>query len=75
MTNSRKLKAAIVEQGMTQEKLADALGIARATFNNKLNGKTFFTEDELMKMKSALNLTNEQFLLIFFDENVELKSH
>ena len=67
MTDSKKLKAAIVEQGLTQEKLADALGIARATFNNKLNGKTYFTEDELMKMKSELNLSNDRFLLIFFE--------
>lgn len=71
MTNSRKLKAAIVERGLTQEKLADALGIARVTFNNKVNGKTFFTEDELTKIKFSLNLSNEQFLLIFFDDNVE----
>lgn len=67
MTDSKKLKAAIVEQGLTQEKLADALGIARATFNNKLNGKTYFTEDELMKMKSELKLSNDRFLLIFFE--------
>ncbi len=71
MTDSQKLKAAIVENGYTQEKLADALGIARATFNNKINGKTYFTEDELMKMKSALNLSNERFLLIFFEEKCE----
>ncbi len=71
MTDSQKLKAAIVEQGLTQEKLADALGIARATFNNKLNGKTYFTEDELMKMKSELKLTNDRFLLIFFDNERE----
>lgn len=67
MTDSRKLKAAIVENGLTQEKLADELGIARATFNNKINGKAFFTEDELTKMKNTLNLSNERFLLIFFD--------
>ena len=71
MTDSQKLKAAIVEQGLTQEKLADALGIARATFNNKLNGKTYFTEDELMKMKSELKLSNDRFLLIFFDNERE----
>lgn len=71
MTNSQKLKAAIVEQGLTQEKLADTLGIARATFNNKLNGKTYFTEDELTKMKAALQLSNDRFLHIFFAEQCE----
>lgn len=71
MTDSKKLKAAIVEQGLTQEKLADALGITRATFNNKINGKTYFTEDELTKMKSELNLSNDRFLLIFFEKQCE----
>lgn len=71
MTDSQKLKAAIVEQGLTQEKLADALGITRVTFNNKVNGKTYFTEDELMKMKSELKLSNDRFLLIFFENERE----
>ena len=71
MTDSKKLKAAIVEQGLTQEKLADKLGIARVTFNNKLNGKTYFTEDELMKMKDELQLSNDRFLLIFFENQCE----
>ena len=72
MTNTNKLKAAIVEQGMNQEKLAAALGISRQALNNKLNGKTFFTEDELMKMKCILDLDNDRFLLIFFDDNVDI---
>ena len=72
MTNTNKLKAAIVERGMNQEKLASALGISRTALNNKLNGKTYFTDDELTKMKCILDLDNDRFLLIFFDNNVDV---
>ena len=71
MTNTNKLKAAIVEAGMNQGTLAAELGISRQAFNNKLNGRTFFTEDELTKMKSVLRLDNSRFLLIFFEDNVD----
>lgn len=59
----------MVEKGMTQEKLAIALKIAPQTLNAKINGRTQFTLEELLKVTSILRIENPTD--IFFTEKFQ----
>lgn len=54
----KKLRAKMVEREMTQEKLADVLGISVQTLNSKINGRTQFTLEEVIKMTDILEIQN-----------------
>jgi transcriptional regulator with XRE-family HTH domain len=58
-----ELKGKIVAKGMTQEKVANELGITPKTFNLKLK-KGVFSSDEIEKMIKILNI--EDPISIFF---------
>ena len=60
------------KQNVSREVLADYLGIAYNTLNLKLNSKNkaIFTIPEARKIKKILNLSNDDFLNIFFSEDV-----
>lgn len=65
--NAAKLKGKIVENGTNVEKLAEYLGIDRATLYRKLGNFEKFTIGEANKVKTALGLTDEEATAIFFD--------
>lgn len=71
MTNTAKLKAKIVEKGMVQEEIAQALGMTIATFNYKVNNKREFKASEIKKLSEHLSLTAEEVNTIFFADKVE----
>lgn len=71
MTNREKLKGKIVENGLTQEQLADMLGITIATFNYKVNNKSEFKASEIKKLAEVFHLTDEEVNAIFFADKVE----
>jgi transcriptional regulator with XRE-family HTH domain len=71
MTNTAKLKAKIVEKGMVQEEIAQALGMTIATFNYKVNNKSEFKASEIKKLGEILHLTAEEVNIIFFADKVE----
>lgn len=71
MTNTAKLKAKIVEKGMVQEEIAQALGMTIATFNYKVNNKREFKASEIKRLSERLSLTAEEVNTIFFAEEVE----
>ena len=60
-----KLKAKVVERGMTIEKLANKLGIHQATLYRKLNASDNITIGEAVKMKKILDIKNEEAVDIF----------
>ena len=51
-----KLRAKLVERGMTQEDLARVLGISRTAVGNKMNGRTEFSVKDMKILKLILNL-------------------
>lgn len=61
------LKRKIVEAGTTVERIAAIIGIDRSTFYRKMKneGKTF-TVEEMNKIVSALHLSKEEAVTIFF---------
>ena len=69
--NKNKLKAVMVENGDSQRKLAEYLGIALSTLNAKINGKdTEFTQAEIALIKKRYNLNCEKLCEIFFNSKV-----
>lgn len=74
MIKENKLKGKIVENRYTIKKLADAIGMSTASLRRKMNGSTDFTVGESSKVKEILNLSNEDYLDIFFISELEYKS-
>ena len=56
------------ENNVTQQELADKLGISVQTFNSKINGRTAFTIPEAMKIIEFLEIKKPE--EIFFDSKI-----
>ena len=51
----RNLNAEISRRGLTRERLAELMGMPKATLSNKLNGRASLTLPEVKKIKRILN--------------------
>jgi len=51
-----KLKGRIIEKLGSQKVFAEKLGISDATMTSKLTGKTYFSQDEIMKAIDVLSI-------------------
>ena len=71
MVDTNKLKGAIVENGKTQQEVAEEIGIDRSTFYRKMKSGGDFSIGEVSRMVTAIPLTNEQAIQIF----LSTKSH
>lgn len=67
MVDTRRLKAIIVENDLTQEKVAKYLNIAPKTFYSKMK-KAKFGSDEMEKMVELLHIEDPN--KVFFAKNV-----
>lgn len=65
-----KLLGRIKEYGYTQERLAEELGMAKATICLKLNNKGFFTQPEIEKIRKILFIEIEEIGIYFFTPKV-----
>lgn len=69
--NTNKLRAQMALHGDTGNTLADALGLSKQRFSQKLNEKNAeFTQSEIMKIKERYGLTADEVDEIFFDIKV-----
>lgn len=68
--NYDKLKGRIKEVLGTQGKLAEAMDIDETTISNKLNNNTYFTQKEILKVSSILNINIKDIPEYFFKEKV-----
>lgn len=66
MINTQAIKARMKETGVTQAKLAAAVGIATPTMNQKIHNLRPLTLDEAEKVASELSIKNEEFAAYFF---------
>lgn len=64
--NYSKLRGRIRECGFTQEKLAEAIGINRATLSAKLNNKNSFTTTEIETIRATLGISEDEICKYFF---------
>ncbi len=57
-------------RGLTVEDVAKHIGISKAAFYRKMNGKSDFYRKEIVDICSVLSMNHEQMQNVFFDENV-----
>lgn len=63
--NCDMLKGRMREKKVTQEALAEQIGINKNTMYNKLNGNSSFTVEEAKKISEVLRLNQIERVLIF----------
>lgn len=73
--NKLKLESVMKLNGDTGTSLALFLGIARSTFSAKLNetNGAEFSQKEIAAIKGKYNLTADEIVAIFFDQEVSAK--
>ena len=65
--NLQMLKGKIMESGITQEAMADAIGMSRCTFYRKMKRKgNTFTVEEMNNIVKTIHLSKEEAVSIFF---------
>nr|WP_077613060.1 phage repressor protein [Clostridium sp. Marseille-P2415] len=65
--NIQMLKGKIMESGITQEAMADAIGMSRCTFYRKMKRKgNTFTVEEMNNIVKTIHLSKEEAVSIFF---------
>lgn len=69
VVNEKLIKSKIVEQGLTQEKVAEQLGISVSALNYKLKGKNEFKANEIFSLSRLLKIKNKD--KYFFAQNVD----
>ncbi len=72
MTNTKKLRALILERGFIQEQVAAHLGITTASLNYKINNKREFKASEIHALIELLEIKDEDVNGIFFALDVDL---
>ncbi|QUB96297.1 helix-turn-helix transcriptional regulator [Leptotrichia sp. oral taxon 218] len=60
------LKEKIREKKLSYKKLSEKMRISESGFNKKINGKYFFTQEEIFLLKKILKLKNSELIQIFF---------
>lgn len=65
-SKEQKIKTATTYKGISQAKLATAIGMTASNFNQKLKRDTF-TDEELAKIAEALGATFEPCAFVFPD--------
>ena len=61
-----KLRGRIIERYDTQEKFAQVLGISKNSLSLKMNGKTSFSQDDVVKWCELLGIQTEEIGQYFF---------
>ena len=69
--NNELLREVIKDSGVKVTALADKIGISRQSLTMKINGERSFDQGEIMAIKTNLHLTDEQFMQIFFNNDVD----
>jgi len=60
------LKEKIRDRKLSYKKLSEKMRISESGFNKKINGKYFFTQEEIFMLKKILKLKNSELIQIFF---------
>lgn len=68
--NHDKLKGKIKEVLGTQSKLAEKIELDETTISNKINSNTYFTQKEVLKICTILNIKHDEIPEYFFKVKV-----
>lgn len=66
MYDYTKLRAKTVECGLTNADVAVRAGMNASTYSQKLTGKSQFTQDQIVAIVAALNLSPQDIPAYFF---------
>lgn len=69
--NYSKLNGKIVEKFGTQARFADAMDLSEHSVSTKLNCKTGWKQDEIVKACGLLDIAQAEIPAYFFDEAVQ----
>lgn len=72
--NLTLLSEKIEQSGMKKKAVAEKMKLTPAGLANKLNGKRDFSATEIKGIASAINLTGDEILSIFFADIVDKTS-
>lgn len=73
--NNTSFKIALIRKGTNVETLAKQVGMCGLTLRRKLKGGSDFTIGESLKIKEALQLSDSEYLTIFFNNQLELNAN
>lgn len=68
--NKNELAAELARNNLTVPKAANAIGIGKKAFYEKMEGRSEFKQTEILKLKQLLSLSDERMLEIFFGKEV-----
>ncbi|MBR5826634.1 MAG: DUF739 family protein [Clostridia bacterium] len=68
--NFTELKVEILRKGFTIPSFAKAIGMAKKTLYAKLEGKSTFSQTEIVAIRNSLGLSDDRLLEIFFTQKV-----
>lgn len=68
--DGKRLRHVLVDKDRSVASLARSIGIAPCTLGRKLDGETEFTAGEIVAIRDALGLSNNDIQAIFFAESV-----
>lgn len=69
--NGEKLRKAIDDKGIKITALANKMGISRQSLYSKIKGTRVFDQGEMLALKTSLNMSDKEFMSIFFGSDVE----
>ena len=67
---TRELKSIRVRKDLTQEEIAEKLEMSVTAYSKRENGHIEFSVSEVRKVKEVLNLSDEEVIRIFFENEV-----
>lgn len=68
--NVKEFRVALVRADLSQNELADRIGMSRQSLSFKTNGKREFKLSEIKKISDVLGLSSEDVDVIFFGKEV-----
>lgn len=66
----KELKIEMLRKNYTIPSLANEIGMAKKTLYSKLDGKSSFSQPEIVAIRKALNLSDDRLMEIFFAQEV-----
>lgn len=72
MVDSRKIRARIIELGLSRQQIAAALDVSEHTLHNKINGLTPFKADEAYQLAKMLGVEDDMVPYFFVPEVAEM---
>jgi transcriptional regulator with XRE-family HTH domain len=70
LVHTNKIKGRMVELGITQKDIANALGVATSTVSQKINNVNPMTVREAFIISEILNIPDEQFKDYFYNNRI-----